>query len=725
MVVTICISSAFFLYNVDRYSLIFFGDSVSHLVRAREIVDSSNPGLLEQLGTNWLPLPHLLLLPFTLIDPLFRTGFAGLAVSLPCLAMTSVILFKIIKSQVFVGYVAILGALLFASNPNVIYLGIIPMTEAPFMFFFVTAAYFFQKWISGPRKYLSVGSLDGGKILSRPILRGDSWSRSPLFPGLLLCSVFISLATLTRYEGWILPPFFVSFVIASTLGKRYYYTSKYKVEVILISTLSFSGIILWLAWNMYAFDNPLEFANSPYFSAASHALETSINRDFLFLQPWNVASLYSLTAYVIFGPVLLASAILGYLLHRISGKDEERKRRRNLFLFLALPPIFTLFTMVVGIGEINPKTWFNSRFLVLLAPLLILLTSFFLARLLGIIGPRKHIVVGCVIFIFFAYQLITPVLGTVTFLSATEQFYENRPPRPIQIKAADVLSSIYDGSSKILIVTGSSQQNKIMQASSIPLKQFEQILESGSHKDSFREPWSHVKYIVLGKKPDSSGTNVANYWLDRQPLLQKHFTVRHEDEYHIIMELSKSSPPPLPTELNQGTMIEKHNEVTSLSEAENNLLMHDHLHLTVSIDNKSITVPANIGIDPEIHKIHSLDLYGPQKSPLHTHTTSGTIHVESKIITNYTLGDFLDVWGIPINRRDMGDLLNVWGIPLDGGVVGDFLNVWGIPLEGKIVKTATVDGKQLSDFRNHVLGDGEKINLVLCSNVTSLYLDEC
>ena len=172
-------------------------------------------------------------------------------------------------------------------------------------------------------------------------------------------------------------------------------------------------------------------------------------------------------------------------------------------------------------------------------------------------------------------------------------------------------------------------------------------------------------------------------------------------------------------------MVEKANQVTSNSEVENNLLMHDHIHLTVSVDNKAITIPANIGIDPELHKNHSLDLYGPQKSPLHTHTPSGTIHVESKIITNYTLGDFLDVWGIPLERKDVGDYLHVWGIPLDAKVVGDFLHVWGIPLDGKVVKTATVDGKQLSDFRSHVLGDGENINLVLCSKVTSIYMDGC
>src|ERR687893_25739 len=120
IIIIIGISAAFFLYSLDRFSLIYYGDSVSHLVRAREFVDSNNPGLFEQIGTAWLPLPHLLLLPFTLIEPLFRTGFAGTALSLPCLAITSVFLYKIIKSHLGVGYVAIVGALLYATNPNIL-----------------------------------------------------------------------------------------------------------------------------------------------------------------------------------------------------------------------------------------------------------------------------------------------------------------------------------------------------------------------------------------------------------------------------------------------------------------------------------------------------------------------------------------------------------------------------------------------------------------------------
>jgi hypothetical protein len=32
-------------------------------------------------------------------------------------------------------------------------------------------------------------------------------------------------------------------------------------------------------------------------------------------------------------------------------------------------------------------------------------------------------------------------------------------------------------------------------------------------------------------------------------------------------------------------------------------------------------------------------------SPLHTHDTSGIIHVESPTVRSFTLGEFVDLWG--------------------------------------------------------------------------------
>jgi sulfur carrier protein ThiS len=111
------------------------------------------------------------------------------------------------------------------------------------------------------------------------------------------------------------------------------------------------------------------------------------------------------------------------------------------------------------------------------------------------------------------------------------------------------------------------------------------------------------------------------------------------------------------------------------------MLMHVHPQLSVKVNGQPIIVPENVGIDKSLWKDHSLDKYGMQgMSPLHTHDSSGTIHVESSIERDYTLGEFLDVW-------DGLDTAN-----------------------DKTVKVI-VNGQLLSDWRNHILEDKEQITL--------------
>jgi len=122
----------------------------------------------------------------------------------------------------------------------------------------------------------------------------------------------------------------------------------------------------------------------------------------------------------------------------------------------------------------------------------------------------------------------------------------------------------------------------------------------------------------------------------------------------------------------------------------NKMLLHIHPILTVTSNGISVPVPANIGIgqtgnseNPFLYGDHSLDQYGMQgMSPLHTHDAKGTIHVESNTVRDYTLGEFLDIWGLDVN--------------------------------GKTVHV-TLNGNPVSDFRNLILNDGEKINLELKS----------
>src|SRR5450755_3589741 len=67
----------------SRGYVLLYGDAVAHLGIARRIFDSRNPGLA-QLGGVWLPLPHILILPFIGNIQWWQNGLAGAWPSLAC-----------------------------------------------------------------------------------------------------------------------------------------------------------------------------------------------------------------------------------------------------------------------------------------------------------------------------------------------------------------------------------------------------------------------------------------------------------------------------------------------------------------------------------------------------------------------------------------------------------------------------------------------------------------
>jgi hypothetical protein len=129
---------------------------------------------------------------------------------------------------------------------------------------------------------------------------------------------------------------------------------------------------------------------------------------------------------------------------------------------------------------------------------------------------------------------------------------------------------------------------------------------------------------------------------------------------------------------------------TTVSDDNKPMVMHIHPILSVYIDGKPVTIPANIGIDPNLYKTHKLDAYGmkmpdmpsmPVMYPTHTHDTSGKIHVESNEKRDYTLGDFLDVWGMDFSGKTVKMTVNGTAVPTN------------------------------TDYRSHVFKDGEQIEL--------------
>ena len=131
-------------------------------------------------------------------------------------------------------------------------------------------------------------------------------------------------------------------------------------------------------------------------------------------------------------------------------------------------------------------------------------------------------------------------------------------------------------------------------------------------------------------------------------------------------------------------------QVTGENKTSNKIIMHIHSNLNVTVNGNLLIVPNGIGINSTLWNDHSLDKFGterkttifgiitPAMSPLHTHDSSGTIHVESTEYRNYTLGQFL----------------NIWGIPLEGSRVNLF-----------------IDGNSTDNYSNYVLKDREKMIL--------------
>ena len=98
---------------------------------------------------------------------------------------------------------------------------------------------------------------------------------------------------------------------------------------------------------------------------------------------------------------------------------------------------------------------------------------------------------------------------------------------------------------------------------------------------------------------------------------------------------------------------------------------HDHAFLHIMISGSAYTIPANTGITPTCMR------------PLHTHDTTGEMHIESPVRHEFMLGDFFLVWGQPFNANQ---ILSYRAGPGTGHTL-----------------TMTVNGVQNSQFENFVL----------------------
>ena len=88
------------------------------------------------------------------------------------------------------------------------------------------------------------------------------------------------------------------------------------------------------------------------------------------------------------------------------------------------------------------------------------------------------------------------------------------------------------------------------------------------------------------------------------------------------------------------------------------VVLHIHAHLTLFVRGSARRVPAGIGIAPrdEVAETPAGAFIAGAACFmwLHTHSADGIIHTESPVKHTYTLGEFFDIWGQPLNREQVG-----------------------------------------------------------------------
>jgi hypothetical protein len=419
------IGAAWWCFAHD-YAL-YYGDAEAHLNIARRILDSRTPGP-DQIGTVWLPLPHFLLLPFVMRDGWWHSGLAGVFPSVACFVIAGMFLFSAARrvyGRVSGGPAAALAVvLLFALNPNILYLQATPMTELPFL--------------------ASLAAL----------LWSTLWFRDSQSPwAVLIAAAASNAASLTRYEGWFLIPFVCLYLLL---------VSKRKSHAILFAVLAAMGPLAWLAHNQYYYSNALEFYNGPYSAAAIYQRQLAQGG---FRYPgdhdWIVAARYYLAASRwIAGWPLLVMGTAGTLV------GVAKRVWWALFLLL-LPPLFYVWSMhssgtPIFVPDLLPYGWYNTRYAIAVVPF----TAFAAGALVTLVPARFQARASIILVL-----AITGVWGLrgASSLSWKESEINSEARRAWTAQSASFLAREYRPGSGIIFPFG--DLTGVLREAGIPLRE--------------------------------------------------------------------------------------------------------------------------------------------------------------------------------------------------------------------------------------------------------------
>jgi hypothetical protein len=313
--------------------ILYYGDAESHLNMARRIVDSRTPGP-DQIGTVWLPLPHLLIAPFAARDALWKSGLAGAIPSAVCFVIAGTFLFGAVRRIFADETAALTAAALYALNPNVMYLQSTPMSEPVFAAALAGMLYFSVLFRENQAWWAAAGA-----------------------------GVSCLAGTLTRYDGWFLAPALTLYFLIAARRRRV-------AMAAIVAAITSLGPLAWLAHNWWWFGDALYFQRGP-----SGPVAIQGGKPYAGLGNWKLAALYYRTAVEwCTGPALRWIGAVGIL-------AALWRRAFWPMILLVLPGVFYVWSMhssggtPIHVPNLWPFSYYNTRYGLALMPLAVVASA--------------------------------------------------------------------------------------------------------------------------------------------------------------------------------------------------------------------------------------------------------------------------------------------------------------------------------------------------------------
>ena len=461
VIATTAISILTWWYFYQNGLSLAYNGARSHLNIGRRVVEGLKPGFA-QIGSVWLPLPHILMIPTIWSDFMWHTGLSGALQSMIAYVVTGVIIYKYLKYLgVYLGG-RLVGVAVFALNLNILYLQSTAMTELLLLVTMSAGAYYLLKW-----------------------------HKSQQIFNLIAAAFWIMVSTLVRYDGWFLFGFAGLLVAlqAWRMGRQSWslraneemislptqigdkkdnqqgFFSRYQLVegmALIYASLAALGIGLWFLWNWLIFGDPFYFIFGPF---SAHAQQQQIEaagelitkhnwwlsiKTYLYALMYNSGALLTLMAF--------SGAVWLWLDKRLSSEVRWGS------LALAAPLVFNILALYLGhsvlfVPGINGETWFNVRYGIMMLPSLAIFIGYLVHRMVNL----RIIIMGGLIF-----------MTVITFTSGDAVTIDDGRVGSSQKNVSEVSNWLKDNAAdkEGLVLVSAASHDAIIFSSGMPMTRF-------------------------------------------------------------------------------------------------------------------------------------------------------------------------------------------------------------------------------------------------------------